>query len=523
MRLAVLTPLLLAASCSLGTDLGSHGAGALEPDADSGTLDAPDHSEPGPDTSDLPTDPGTDDADGDADAIADSDGEPPDAPVPDANECDEICPELPGARVIACDGDCRWACNDARVDANNDLGPGGDGCECSRTAPQEVCSDDLDNDCDGTVNEFCCDEQGWIQLAGQADGRRRNPTIDIDEDGNALLAWEEQVGDDPPSIRAVMRTSGEWADLEPIVSNLGARFPSATASPGNGFSLAWVQTVNSGQTSLLFRTHDANDGALLTLPAEFSELTQDLSMKSATVRSFSGRLMATWVQENRLSDDPLRCNNSGDLTAICARFGVQNGEALTFDNERNQTVLSRGRLARTTAKIGVVHVEEEDGRREIELVVIDANGLDETAEDQRTHAQTIRSNSTPDVVGWTDDNFVVGYFDEEAESLALAQLPGPDVTLHFAGPGARDPRFASHNDRDQVSVIWRDGGSLLHTTFDVDLTLSPMFGELWPGNPPADHHDVASRGTGEFAVIVLNEEGVWAGRFSPDRQAVCPE
>ena len=97
----------------------------------------------------APTDPAAEVCDGidnNCDGLTDGDDEGLDL---------STCPDLDGAAPAGCAlGACVYACEDGRVDINDDLdlGADGDGCECALTQPSTEVCDGADNDCDGALD-----------------------------------------------------------------------------------------------------------------------------------------------------------------------------------------------------------------------------------------------------------------------------------------------------------------------------------------------------------------------------------
>ncbi len=116
------------------------------------------------------------------------------------NDCDglvdamdddvEPCDAETGAEAACVAGACEQACTPGLVDVNEDLGTGGNGCECEPTG-EEVC-DGQDNDCDGLVDT----EDDDLEVDEEVcDGQDNDCDGDIDEDDDDFTAPQCQLTD----------------------------------------------------------------------------------------------------------------------------------------------------------------------------------------------------------------------------------------------------------------------------------------------------------------------------------------
>ena len=177
--------LLVFGGCSLGADLGTY-AGVEDTGVD---VDAAQSHTP------LARDADAHDA---PDLRPDA---PPDVPTMDtadaaldAGECRvaEDCDALVGTTATCDGGLCRYLCDGPHVDVDGDLEDGleGTGCEC-RTVGLESCGNGADDNCDGRVDEDCCDLSRWTPLAaGTGVSEPTHPSVALAPDGSILIAWQ---------------------------------------------------------------------------------------------------------------------------------------------------------------------------------------------------------------------------------------------------------------------------------------------------------------------------------------------
>jgi hypothetical protein len=190
-------------------------------------------------------------ADASGDTNSDLDATPPDT-VPDTpeNGCSSPsdCPGLAGARAACGEGGCEYVCEDGFVDLNDDLqGPGvPDGCEC-QSAGAERCETPEDDNCDGRVNEGCCEVGGWTQLPSDPDLQPpRQPAVVVGPDATTLVAWTA-VNDDPDSPTSTVHVVVLSHDLSVLRAfNYGFEekqaYPRLAAGP-EGFLVAFSSSA----------------------------------------------------------------------------------------------------------------------------------------------------------------------------------------------------------------------------------------------------------------------------------------
>ena len=114
------------------------------------------------------------------------------------NDCDglvdamdddlEPCDAEDGTEAACIAGACELACSPGLVDVNEDLGTGGNGCECEPTG-DEIC-DGIDNDCDGLTDT----EDDDLEVGEEVcDGQDNDCDGDIDEDDDDFVAPQCQL------------------------------------------------------------------------------------------------------------------------------------------------------------------------------------------------------------------------------------------------------------------------------------------------------------------------------------------
>lgn len=223
----LLTLVITLSGCSLGADLDSVPSLASDaatddsgPDKDVGGPPADVRDEPQPD---LPPDLESDPAD------------------PPGCLTDGDCGSLDGADVACRGGECEYECAPSFRDVNMDLNEADtDGCECEIVA-REVCGNAVDDDCNGEVDENCCQPGRWTPLP--RDTRLIEPirpSVAMRPSGEVIVAWlgtqREQPGG--TTVRVVVLgpdLSVEGTYTYPMDGKLGQ--PRAAITP-TGFLLA---------------------------------------------------------------------------------------------------------------------------------------------------------------------------------------------------------------------------------------------------------------------------------------------
>ena len=517
--------------CSFGADFGGYTADS------GGNGDTDDAS--GPDAPDTPTDAapdlgdatGPDTADRDDVAPAETGVDVPDTPdTPDISDgpdtsdsrdasdappdCAAVCAVVHGATAVSCDPECTYACERPWVDVDGDLqlGEHGDGCECRQTNQTELCSDDIDNDCNGIVNDGCCDESGWLTLAQSTESMAR-PAVAMHPNGAVLIAWEATSVDGPVVRAALLGARFQRVALDPITPTDGASYPSALVS-GDRFVLAWLEgQPEPGLKTLWTRIYSVQGqpGAA----AAFSPSTTNVPIEQATVVSANANtLAATWTQR--------ACSGLEEPVEQCVQLEVQGVAEARLDDADPAARLTRGRLAvhHEPPSIATVWVEEEDSRN-LKFNVSNTSPFMEVFSDE-LQMTSATLDSDPDVIALTYGRYLSAGYDNDSEALVV-QLLDPDLPTRtvFADTTARDPRFASNGARTDVSVIWRDRGRLLHTTVSEAITASLNFRLLWR-TEAVEAHDVGSDGQGRFAVAAIAGDRVVLGIFDANGASYCP-
>jgi hypothetical protein len=102
--------------------------------------------------------------------------------------CNQRCRPPANALVDGCQaGDCIYRCDDGYYDLDDDLGdPSGNGCEadCQPTNGGVETCDQVDNDCDGSVDEGACAcDPGDSRDCGQSEGACQTGTQECGSDG----------------------------------------------------------------------------------------------------------------------------------------------------------------------------------------------------------------------------------------------------------------------------------------------------------------------------------------------------
>ncbi len=301
--------LVLLQGCSLGTDLGGYtppnGQADAGDDVQAETGDTPGDT---PDVPDVPD------------------------PVECSPEQRATCSDVAGAQLRSClDGRCLYACVGSFVDVNADLdrAPDGDGCECMRaeevcdgrdndcdglldeTYPGQgpcpdavgVCSgaatscgeqscnealyervsagaythkldgvcDQLDNDCDNSVDENCCTADFLFKVAASENRNYQGrPSLAVSPTGDTAVAWAESnssLSDNSvdTSARVRYRVLGPSLENQTPASTLlldddaaVAQWPQV-ASDGESF---WLTYVERSQTSILYEVRLRSGGAV---------------------------------------------------------------------------------------------------------------------------------------------------------------------------------------------------------------------------------------------------------------------
>ncbi|MGM0556457.1 MAG: MopE-related protein, partial [Myxococcota bacterium] len=112
-------------------------------------------------------------------------------------DCNQRCRPPANAVVQGCQaGDCIYACDEGYYDLNDNIGdPSADGCEadCKPSNNGVEACDQIDNDCDGTVDEGCDCNPGDLRDCGQSEGACELGTQECRSDGS-WGACENAVG-----------------------------------------------------------------------------------------------------------------------------------------------------------------------------------------------------------------------------------------------------------------------------------------------------------------------------------------
>jgi hypothetical protein len=519
---------VLASACSLGGDLGSYSPAESDSDAAGGeddagadpVTDAPADlfaDGPAPDASDTSR---QDTAGMDVGEDAPDTVDAPDLPP----SCEELCEEVDGAVASSCqDQQCVWICQERLVDLDGDLRQGaeGSGCECD-PGNAEACGDGIDNDCDGSIDEGCCDSEGWASIPLPPDVAATSPTIAYSDTGSMLVAWQLDRDDGTRVQSALFRGSGlARVDLPMVNGGEPARSPTATYHDGE-FVLGWLEDHEDGDT-LRFLSYDRESGNVSLRPTEFSSSSTGIPLQSARISSFGQDLCAAWVQPNQPPGHPNRCSGRSEPDDQCVRFEVRDLGVDTVETEGSTAKLTRPRIAHEGDSAVVIY-NELSRNREMKMNFMSVQrDLEEVSEDSVSR-DPIEVDSTPDALALNNGRYVTAFYDVEELRLSVQVLPRDEGTRYIpvGSSRARDPRFAGRSQRDGIALVWRDSGVLLSTHLDADMTPGAE-GSLRRFGPAVTEHDVSYDASGDFGVIAVTETAILVGRFDSQGAALCQQ
>ncbi len=379
--------LLSLAGCSLGNNAGSYVAADVSQGADA--------------------------ADADGDATPDLQDVVPDATpdvVPDAppdNSCtaDADCQGVPGAEGRCTEGGCSYVCTAPFLDTNRDLmsGSDGDGCECD---PQEteLCDTPHDDNCDGRINEGCCDLLGWSELPGDPDlGPADHVDVAVSTDGTMVIAWSafEAVQEPEASAVRLVAISQDFRVLSqytyPLDEGQGAP---AVAAGNDGFLLAFSSTA---RRNILWHRLDGDGRPSDGVPTPFT--TDPYELPVFDIAFYQGApLLAYYNRSSAACDEMAPCLT----TARVDEGGTRVSEQLAPTDRPTSIVLE----SRYNSVVMAAEIELGDRK-------------------SQTHWHFIRNASitafgTEPIRGLNDEAQGVGVAVTEADVLVVA--PTPDLS-----------------------------------------------------------------------------------------------
>jgi hypothetical protein len=405
------------------------------------------------------------------------------------------CPELLGARAIDCvDQYCLYVCEAGFADRNGDiaLGAAGNGCECSgvevcngvdddcdgvidegvsagvcplqvgvcvgaeATCAQPECNadvyqaarhteryvegfdglcDGLDNDCNGSVDELCCDAGFLRPVAPLVSLPQIRPDVAVSPGGDTLVVWEETrstiVGDQPPSDAQVRY---RWMDATLV--DIGGP---ATLTPPEGMA-HWPHVHWDGVSFVLtFATTDATQTrihrARISPAGEFLEDDVIATSAIGSIRGLhaagaAGFSAAVWV-----TDQASFCGQS--QTCVMADI---DGESWDFSGLIGGSVASEPSVTLGHG-LALVAFAESDGGRSVVWTVLDGGGA--TSPQQIQNRENLGSAIRPKVVatgnGWAlgyafggnDDRYVVRPLDLQGVAGSETQVYAEETEGHL--------------------------------------------------------------------------------------------
>ena len=214
------------------------------------------------------------------------------------NDCDglvdamdddlEPCDAENGAEAACVAGICELACTPGFVDVNEDLGMGGNGCECESTG-DEVC-DGIDNDCDGDIDE---DDNDFILPSCQLTEGVCAGLFTACESGQAVECSEDQFERHATSNGTRFQIAETFCDgadndcngqIDEGCCEADEALNNLVTSQGGRFELASI-TTNSDRTQAAVAVVKGTDVGIVAFDEDRTLLFQDLDLSEVSTKT----------------------------------------------------------------------------------------------------------------------------------------------------------------------------------------------------------------------------------------------